>query len=119
MSTTAIVLIVVAAIVVLAIIAYAATRARGRKLEERRQEAQDVRVEAQTKARRAEQARLAAEEQAERSRKEQLAAAELHQKANELDPDVEDTDMATARGSEDTATSDADEWVRVRDARSS
>jgi biopolymer transport protein ExbB/TolQ len=116
MSTTAIVLIIVAAVVVLAIVAWAATRARGRKLEERRQEAQEVRMEAQTTGRRAERARLAAEEQAERARKEQLHAAELHDKANELDPDVEDADAATARGSEDTeaTTTSDEEWVRVQ-----
>jgi F0F1-type ATP synthase membrane subunit b/b' len=118
MSTTAIVLIVVGALVVLAIIAFAATKARGRRLDQRREEAQEVRVEAQAKARRAEQARLSAEEQAERARKEQAAAAELHGKANELDPDVDDADAATARGSEDAATSDADEWVRVKEPRS-
>jgi biopolymer transport protein ExbB/TolQ len=117
MSTTAIVLIVVGVLVALAIIAYAATRARGRRLEQRREQAQDVRVEAQAKTRRAEQARLAAEEQAERARREQQSAAELRAKADELDPDIEDADRATARGSDDAATSDADEWVRVKEPR--
>jgi biopolymer transport protein ExbB/TolQ len=115
MSTTAIVLIVVGVVVALAIIAWAATRARGRKVEERRQEAQEVRIEAQAKARRAEQARLAAEEQADRARTEQQRAAELHDKANELDPDVDDADLPAARGSDDTAEATTDEeWVRVQ-----
>ena len=118
MSTTAIVLIVVGVLAALAIIAYAATQARGRKLEERREQAQDVRDEARAKARRAEQARLAAEEQAERARKEQQSATELRAKADELDPDVDDADRATGRGSDEPATSDADAWLRVRDPRS-
>jgi biopolymer transport protein ExbB/TolQ len=118
MSTTAIVLIVVGVLVALAIIAYVAMQTRGRKLEQRREQAQDVRIEAQAKARRAEQARLAAEEQAERARKEQQSATELRAKADELDPDVEDADRSTARGSDDAATTDANEWVRGKEPRS-
>jgi biopolymer transport protein ExbB/TolQ len=115
MSTTAIVLIVIAAIVVVALIAYAATLQRTKRLEQRRVEAQDVRTEAQAKTRRAEQARLAAEEQAERARRDQQAAAELHEKANDIDPDVDDADQAPARGTGDGTTADADGYVRVRD----
>jgi type II secretory pathway pseudopilin PulG len=114
MSTTAIVLIVVGVLVVLAIITFVATR--GRRLEERRQEAQEVRGEAQAKARRAEQARLSAEEQAERARTEQRTAAELHQKANELDPDV-DTDSAPGRAdvSEDATAAERDGRISATD----
>src|SRR5437868_766379 len=118
MSTTAIVLIVVGVLIALAIIAYVAIWSRGRKLEQRREQAQDVRMEAQAKTRRAEQARLSAEEQAERARKEQRSAAELRAKADDLDPDIEDADRATARGSDEAATSHADEWVRVNEPRS-
>ena len=42
----------------------------------------------------------------------------LRAKADDLDPDIEDADRATARGSDEAATSHADEWVRVNEPRS-
>ena len=89
MSTTAIVVIVIAVIVVLAIGWYILKQRGERQLEERRLEADEQRSLADTKAREAEQARLAAEEQAERARARENEAQELRQQADEVDPDVD------------------------------
>ena len=91
MSTTAIVVIVIAVIVVLAVGAYILRQRQAQQLEERRVEAGEQRSLADTKARQAEQARLAAEEQAERARAREAEAEELRHQADEVDPDVERT----------------------------
>jgi F0F1-type ATP synthase membrane subunit b/b' len=117
MSTWGIVVIVVAAVVLVAIVAYALTRGRARRLEQQRAEAQDVRTEARAKARQAEQARLAAEEQAEQARRQQNEAVALQQKANEVDPDV-DTERAPTRAEvegDDPALGERDERVSTTD----
>jgi C4-dicarboxylate-specific signal transduction histidine kinase len=90
MSTTAIVLIIVAVIVVLGAVAFVARRQRARQLDQKRLEAREHREQADTRDRKAEQARLAAEEQADRARKEQTAAEEHRQQAEKIDPDVEE-----------------------------
>ena len=96
MSTTAIVLIVIAAIVVLGVGWYVVRQRQAQQLEERRVEAGEQRSLADTKAREAEQARLAAEEQAERARARQVEAEELRRQADDVDPDVDlDADDAT------------------------
>jgi FtsZ-interacting cell division protein ZipA len=90
MSTTAIILIVVAVIDVLAAVGFVARRQRTRQLDQKRDEAREHREQADTRGRKAEQARLAAEEQTERARKEQTAAEEHRQQSQEIDPDVEE-----------------------------
>ena len=89
MSTTAIVLIVIAAIVVIGVVLYFGKQRREAQLEERRVEAGERRDLADTKAREAEQARLAAEEQAERARAREAEAESHRREADELDPDVD------------------------------
>jgi flagellar biosynthesis/type III secretory pathway M-ring protein FliF/YscJ len=89
MSTIWIVVIVVVAVVLIACLAFAASRGRTRKLEQKRLEAREHREVADTKARKAEQARLQAEEQADRARKQQAEADELRRHAAEVDPDTE------------------------------
>ena len=87
-----IIVLVAVAIIVVGGIVFAGRQRREAQLAERREEAQEHRDEAGSKARRAEQARLQAEEQAERAQRERDEAAELERRADEIDPDVPDED---------------------------
>jgi FtsZ-interacting cell division protein ZipA len=98
MSTVWIIVIVVAAIVLIGLALV--TLGRKRRLDSRRQEAAELREQAETRARSAKQAELASEEQAERARKEREAAEEHATRAREVDPDVDDEE----REQESTAT---------------
>ena len=91
MSTTWIIVIVVAAAIVLGLILWAVF-GRNRRIEKRREEASGLREEAQTRQRRAQQAELAAEEHAKRAKEEREAAEEPLARAQEVDPDVDDSD---------------------------
>lgn len=89
MDTIWIVVLVLAALLVIGGVMVGARKRRDAQLEERRVEAQGHREEANATARRAELAKLEAKEQAERADREAEAAAELRQRADEVDPDVD------------------------------
>jgi FtsZ-interacting cell division protein ZipA len=103
MSTIAIVLIVIGAVIVIGLIATALSRARRRRLEDRRQIASEHREEATSHRLRAEKEAAAADEQGARARREaaeaqersraaerQQETARAHaQHATEIDPDAE------------------------------
>ena len=91
MSTTWIIVIVVAAAIVLGLILWAVL-GRNRRIEKRREEASGLREEAQTRTRRAQQAELAAVEHAKRAKEEREAAEHHLARAQEVDPDVDDSD---------------------------
>jgi hypothetical protein len=64
-------------------------RAKERRLESKREEAQELRSGAGEQARRAQEREELAEEQAERARRERAEADERARRADEVDPDVE------------------------------
>ena len=108
MDTGVIIAIVVGALVLIAAIAIASKMARERRLEGKREEAREVRHEAQVRGAQAERQHAEAEEQAARARKEQARAeeqaaeAEKHRRfarerqdeARSLDPDSDDEETA-------------------------
>jgi flagellar biosynthesis/type III secretory pathway M-ring protein FliF/YscJ len=83
------VLIVVIAIVVIGVFVFAGRRAQTRRLEGKREEAQELRSGASDQARRAQEREELAEEQAERARRERQEAEERLRRADEVDPDTE------------------------------
>jgi uncharacterized protein HemX len=89
MDTWIIVLIVIAAIVVIGVFVFAGRRAQERRLEGKREEAQELRSDASEQAQRAEERQQLAEEQAERARRERAEAEERARRADELDPDID------------------------------
>jgi flagellar biosynthesis/type III secretory pathway M-ring protein FliF/YscJ len=97
MDTWIILLIIAAVLVVLAIAFVASRRARDRRLEGKREEAQELRSTGEMQAQRAEERAAMAEEQAEQARKERAQADERLRRADEVDPDVEDSDVGENR----------------------
>lgn len=91
MSTGAVVAIIVVAVVLIALVAFIARR---RRLDGRRTEAAGLREEAQARAVRAEHLREAAEQ-------EERFAREHHERALEVDPDV-DAETANTTNTTDT-----------------
>jgi hypothetical protein len=101
MDAGVIIAIVVGALVLIAAIAIASKMARERRLEGKRDQAREIRHEAQVRGAQAEHQQAEAQERAARARKEQAAAdeqaaeAERHQRfardrhaeAQDLDPD--------------------------------
>jgi len=83
-----IVLILIAVVVVAGIVAL--TRGRERRLETKRAEASALRERAEMCSEQAERREAIAEEQAREARREREAAEATVQRADELDPDVED-----------------------------
>jgi F0F1-type ATP synthase membrane subunit b/b' len=83
------VILVIAALLVLVIALVAGRRAKERQLEGRREEAQELRSDAEAQAYRADERASIAEEQAEQARRERADAEEQARRADELDPDVE------------------------------
>jgi FtsZ-interacting cell division protein ZipA len=89
MDTWLIILIVVAAVVVLAIAFVAWRRAQERRIEGKRDEARELRSQAEVQAHRADARASLAEEEAERADRERVEAREQARRADELDPDVD------------------------------
>jgi Tfp pilus assembly protein PilO len=89
MDTWLIIVIIVVAVVVLALLAWAVTRGRQRRLEGKRVEATELRQEAQSRVQRADERQALAEEQAERARRERAEAESRLERADEVDPDVD------------------------------
>jgi flagellar biosynthesis/type III secretory pathway M-ring protein FliF/YscJ len=83
------IVIAVAAVIVLGLIVFAMRRARERRLEAKRQEAFELRQQAESKVLRAEHRTSVADELAERARKERREADLVAQRADEVDPDVD------------------------------
>ena len=83
------ILLIVGALVVLAAVFVGGRRAQARRVEHKREEAQELRTGAQEQALRAEQREQLAEEQAEQARRERAEAEEQARRADELDPDVD------------------------------
>ena len=89
MDTWLIILIAIAAIVVLAIAFVAWRRAQERRIEGKREEARELRTQAEVQAHRADALASLAEEEAEQAERERVEAREHAKRADELDPDVE------------------------------
>lgn len=82
-------LIVLGVLLLVGIIIVGGRRTQERRLEGKREEASELRDDAQTRARRAEEREALAQEQAERAKEERLAADEQLQRADKVDPDVD------------------------------
>jgi F0F1-type ATP synthase membrane subunit b/b' len=89
MDTGVIVILLIAALLFLPIALVAGRRAKERRLEGRREEAQELRTDAEAQAHRADERASIAEEQAEHARRERAEAEEQARRADEVDPDVE------------------------------
>jgi hypothetical protein len=89
MDTWLTILIVIAAIVVLAIAVFAWRRGNERRLESKRDEAQELRSAAEVQAHRAETRAAMAEEEAEKAERERAEARDRARQADELDPDID------------------------------
>ena len=103
MDAGVIIAIVIGALVLIALLAWAGRRGRERKLETRRVEAKEHRLEGEVMTARADRQEAEAEERAARARREQAIAAEQaasaerdrdvanerHERAADLDPDVD------------------------------
>jgi flagellar biosynthesis/type III secretory pathway M-ring protein FliF/YscJ len=83
------IVIAVAAVLLVGLVIFAGRRARDRQIESKRVEAQELRQEAETRARRAEERELVAQEQAEQARRERSSAEEAAERARRVDPDVD------------------------------
>ena len=108
MDVGVIIAIVVGALVLIAAIAIATKMARERRLEGKREEAREVRHEAQLSGAQAERQQAEAQERAARARREQAIAdeqaaeaekhqrfaRERHEEARSLDPDSDDEETA-------------------------
>jgi flagellar biosynthesis/type III secretory pathway M-ring protein FliF/YscJ len=89
MDTTAWIILAVVAAIVIVGVAFALTRGRERRLETRREEAGVLRERAHVRAEQAQQHEAVAEEKAREARREREAAEATAQRADEVDPDVE------------------------------
>jgi FtsZ-interacting cell division protein ZipA len=94
MSTVAIIAIIVGVIIVAAIVA---TAIRRRQFERKRAVAGELRDEAGMRRTRATKAEAEAEESARIARRERVAAEEHAERADELDPDVDDRESTSDR----------------------
>ena len=92
MSTWVWIVIAVGALVVLALIAFGAVRGREKRLEQRREEAQELRQEAEMRTQQALERERVAEEQAQQARESRKVAAEAGARADRIDPDRETPD---------------------------
>jgi hypothetical protein len=111
MTTGLIIVIVLAALVGLALLAVFAGRGEQRRLDQRREQAGELRREAELHDARAQGARAEAQERAARAEREQAIARErtvraeehgrqaesLHLEAAELDPDSDPRELGQAR----------------------
>ena len=81
------VLIAIGALVVLGLIVFAARQ--NREKTQRREQAQELRQEADTRTRQAEERERVAREQAQQAREARKVAAQVGARADHIDPDVE------------------------------
>ena len=87
-STWLWVVLAIAAIVVVAVVLLGATKGRQRRVEKKREEAAELRQEAQERVSGAGRREAVAQQEAERARREREAAEEAARRADEIDPDV-------------------------------
>jgi F0F1-type ATP synthase membrane subunit b/b' len=101
MSTGVVIVIVIGALIVLALLAWLGTRARHQRLDSRRQQARQIRREAEVHDAQADRVSAEAEERAARARQEEAGAREQsaradehrreaetrHERADDVDPD--------------------------------
>jgi Flp pilus assembly protein TadB len=79
----------VAVVVIVGVIFWSARRARERQLESKRNEARELRQQAEAKTQRAERRASVADELTDRARVEQQEAQVAARRADEVDPDVD------------------------------
>ena len=84
------ILIAIGLLVVLGLIVFGAWR--GREKAQRREQAQELRQEADSRTRQAEERERVAEEQVEQAREARRVAAQVGARADEIDPDREQPD---------------------------
>jgi Flp pilus assembly protein TadB len=89
MDTGVWIVIAAAAVLIIGLILWSARRARERKLEEQRNEARELRSQAEAKTQRAERRASVADKLADRARVERQAAQVAARRADEVDPDVD------------------------------
>jgi ABC-type protease/lipase transport system fused ATPase/permease subunit len=90
MATWIWIVIAIGAIVLSAVLALGGRKASERRVVKRRQEAQELRQEAEVRTRRAEEREALAQEQADRAEAERKEAAEVEARAARVDPDRDD-----------------------------
>jgi flagellar biosynthesis/type III secretory pathway M-ring protein FliF/YscJ len=90
MSTWTWIVIAVAALIVLAIVLWGVQKGRERRLESKREEASNLRQQAETKAQRAEHRSSVADELSQRATVEREEAQVAARRADEVDPDVDE-----------------------------
>ena len=91
MDTWLIVVIAVAAVLLVAVVLWALSRTRNRKLDERRVEASQHREKAELQSFRAREREAAAQDELERAQNEREVAEAHARRADEVDPDVDDS----------------------------
>jgi Flp pilus assembly protein TadB len=89
MSTWVWIVIAVAVVVVVALFVVASQKARARRLESKRTEAQELRQEAGARERKADERGALASDLADQERTERHEARMAAKRADEIDPDVE------------------------------
>jgi flagellar biosynthesis/type III secretory pathway M-ring protein FliF/YscJ len=91
MDTWLIIVIAVAAVLVAGIVLWLLSRSKERRLEERRVEAGEHREKAELQSLRAREREAAAQEELERAQDEREVAQAHARRADEIDPDVDDS----------------------------
>jgi len=90
MATWIWIAIAVGALILVALLALGGRKASERRVVKKREEARDLRQEAEVRTRRAEEREALAQEQADRAEVERREAAEVGARAAEIDPDTDD-----------------------------
>jgi hypothetical protein len=90
MATWIWIAIAVGALILVALLALGGRKASERRVVKKREEARDLRQEAEVRTRRAEEREALAQEQADRAEAERREAAEVGARAAEIDPDTDD-----------------------------
>ena len=90
MNTWIWIVIAVGALIVLGLLLVSGRKARERRLDSKREEASNLRRQAETKAQRAEHRASVAEELSQRATVERQEAVVAARRADEVDPDVDD-----------------------------
>jgi FtsZ-interacting cell division protein ZipA len=87
MATWIWILIVIGALVLIAVLLFGGRRAKEKRVVKKREQARELRQEADVRTRRAEKREAVAQEQAEQARQERKEAAEVSERAARVDPD--------------------------------
>lgn len=84
------ILIAIGALVLLAVLLLGGRRAKEKRTVQKREEAHELRREAEVRTQRAEEREAVAQEQADEARAERKQAAEVAERAGRVDPDRND-----------------------------